>query len=246
MTHDPALSAGRPRPWRDAWIVLLAGCPGILSLLAVLPEVPGVPRTALLVQPALLLAALAFGGAWAAMRCGFLLAAGSRPAERVGQAAIGVLLGLLIALADHATRGLWQAAPGQPASVIEGWSPSALLVGLLYGGVVEEVMLRWGAMSLIALGLWHSFARRAGQLPRWCVAIAVGLAALLFAASHLPALAAGGIAPDSGAVFRTLLLNAIAGAVFGLLFARRDLLAAMVAHGATHLGFALAAMVLAA
>nr|WP_232478527.1 CPBP family glutamic-type intramembrane protease [Roseomonas rosulenta] len=224
---------------------MLAGCPGILSLLLVLPEVPGVPSPTLLLQPSLLLVTLSFTGSWAAARCGFLLTSGCRPAQRVGQATTGLLLGLLIALADHATRGLWQAAPDQPPSVIEGWSASALFVGLLYGGVVEEVLLRWGAMSLIALALWQGFARSAVRLPPWCIAAAVGLAALLFAASHLPALAAGGIAPDAGAVLRTLLLNAIAGAVLGLLFAMRDLLAAMVAHGAAHLGFALAAMVLA-
>ncbi|WP_198375125.1 type II CAAX prenyl endopeptidase Rce1 family protein [Neoroseomonas rubea] len=243
MSPGPALSTGRPRPWRNAWIVLLAGCPGILSLAAVLPEVPGVPPAALLVQPAFLLAGLAFAGTWAAARCGFLLAGGFRPAERVGQGVFGLLLGLLIALADHATRGFWQAAPGQPPSVLEGWRPSALLVGVLYGGVVEEVLFRWGALSLIALGLRQVLARRVGRPPPWCVAIAVGLAALLFAASHLPALAAGGVMPGFGAAVRTVLLNAIAGAVFGLLFAMRDLLAAMVSHGAAHLGFTLAAMV---
>lgn len=118
----------------------------------------------------------------------------------------------------------------------------ALLLGLLYGGVVEEVLLRWGTMSLIALGLWRLLAREAARPPRWCVAVAVGLAAVLFAASHLPALAAGSIAPGAGAVLRTLLLNVIAGVAFGVLYARRDLVAAMVAHASTHGGFAVAAI----
>lgn len=230
---------------RRGLVLLLAGCPGLLSLLPLLPDVPGVPRVALLVQPALLLAALAFAGSWAAARCGFVLAAGPRPAERAAQAALGMLLGAVIALTDHAARGLWQAAPGQPPSVIEGWSVAALPLGLLYGGVVEEVLLRWGAMSLTALALWRLFARHAERPPRWCVTVAIVLAAVLFAASHLPALAAGGITPGVGAALRTLLLNTVAGVAFGLFYARRDLVAAMVAHAAAHLGFAAAALAVA-
>lgn len=68
-------------------------------------------------------------------------------------------------------------------------------------------------------------------------------AAVLFAASHLPALAMAGAPVAIGAVVRTLVLNGIAGVVFGWLFARRDLVAAMLAHGGCHLGFAAAALV---
>ena len=57
------------------------------------------------------------------------------------------------------------------------------------------------------------------------------LAALLFGAIHLPqaAMFYGLCAPI--AVY-TLLFNAIAGAIFGWLYWRRGLVAAMVAHGA--------------
>uniref|UniRef100_UPI001EFFCB46 CPBP family glutamic-type intramembrane protease n=1 Tax=Falsiroseomonas oryziterrae TaxID=2911368 RepID=UPI001EFFCB46 len=76
-----------------------------------------------------------------------------------------------------------------------------------------------------------------------CVLAGVAGAALLFAVAHLPALGAAGAPPGAGAVLRTLLANALAGLVFGWLFARRDLLAAVLAHGGAHLGFAAAALV---
>jgi membrane protease YdiL (CAAX protease family) len=65
------------------------------------------------------------------------------------------------------------------------------------------------------------------------------VAALVFAAGHLPALAAM-VEPTPALVARTLALNAIAGLVYGWLFLTRGLEAAMLAHGATHVGFALA------
>jgi membrane protease YdiL (CAAX protease family) len=228
-----------PRRLPRAALLVLAGLPGVLSLLLVLPQVPGVPRWALLVNPLLLLLVTAFAGTWAARRGGLVLQAGTQ--GRLAQAGAGIALGLAIAAADHLGRGWWQAAPGVPPSVVEGWSLPALLVGLLYGGVVEEVLFRWGLTSLLLLALWRALARRAAAPPAPVALLAVGLAALAFAASHLPALVAAGTALTTGVVLRTLVLNALAGGIFGWLFLRRDLVAAILAHAGTHLGFALVA-----
>ena len=225
---------------RPTVLLTLAGLPGLVALLAVAPDVPGVPRWLLLVQPAILLLALAFAGSWAAPRCGFALRAPMAPSARLLQAGSGLLLGILVAAADHLARSAWQAAPGMPPGIVEGWTPASALVGLLYGGVVEEVMLRWGVMSLLVLALWRGLARRAQNPPRWCLLAGIALAALIFAAAHLPALAH---MPLDGAILaRTLILNGLAGLLFGWLFARRDLLAAILAHASAHLGFALVAV----
>jgi hypothetical protein len=107
----------------------------------------------------------------------------------------------------------------------------ALVQGLLYGGITEEILVRWGLLSLIA---WLPLKLR---LPRnaamW---IALVAAALLFAAGHLPALA---VAAELNAplVIRTLLLNAVGGMAFGALFVRHNLEAAMLAHMAAHVAF---------
>jgi hypothetical protein len=47
---------------------------------------------------------------------------------------------------------------------------------------------------------------------------------------------------DAAILARTLILNGLAGLLFGWLFARRDLLAAILAHASAHLGFALVAV----
>jgi membrane protease YdiL (CAAX protease family) len=59
----------------------------------------------------------------------------------------------------------------------------------------------------------------------------------LFAAGHLPAVAAQ-LDLTPAIVARTLVLNGVAGLLYGWLFWRRHLEAAMVAHACTHLGLA--------
>jgi hypothetical protein len=61
----------------------------------------------------------------------------------------------------------------------------------------------------------------------------------VFAAGHLPA--AGAIAPlTADVVLRILLLNAVAGFVFGWLYWKASLEAAMLAHATVHVVFAIA------
>jgi membrane protease YdiL (CAAX protease family) len=59
------------------------------------------------------------------------------------------------------------------------------------------------------------------------------LAAALFAAGHLPALAAVAD-PTPLLVARTLLLNTMAGVIFGYAFLRHSLEGAILAHGIGH------------
>ena len=94
------------------------------------------------------------------------------------------------------------------------------LYGLLasfYGGVVEEVQLRLFLMTLIAWSATWLVRRQAGfdgtLSPRIAWA-AILVAALAFAAGHLPAAAAiWGL--DTGVALRTVLLNGLGGVVFG-------------------------------
>jgi hypothetical protein len=106
-----------------------------------------------------------------------------------------------------------------------------LVQGILYGGIAEEILVRWGLLSLIAWLLLK--LRLPGNAAMW---IAVVAAALLFAAGHLPALAAAAEL-NGPLVIRTLLLNAVGGMAFGALFVRHNLEAAMLAHMAAHVAF---------
>lgn len=95
---------------------------------------------------------------------------------------------------------------------------------ILYGGVAEEVLLRLGCMSMVA---WVLVRMRLS--PSVAISSAIVIAAVLFGIGHLPAMAA--IVPLSPiVVFRTLLLNALPGLAFGVLYRRYGIEHAIVAH----------------
>jgi len=64
-----------------------------------------------------------------------------------------------------------------------------ILAAVLYGGVIEEVMLRLFMMSLIAFILHKLFWRKRETTPVAALALANIISAILFAAGHLPATA---------------------------------------------------------
>ncbi|MBN2007078.1 MAG: CPBP family intramembrane metalloprotease [Anaerolineae bacterium] len=111
-----------------------------------------------------------------------------------------------------------------------------LLLGLLYGGIVEELLLRWGVMTLFVWIGWRVAQRGQGAPRPALVWTAIILAALLFGIGHLPAMASM-VTLTPRIVVRTILLNAFGGVLFGWLLWRRNLETAMVAHAAGHVGF---------
>ena len=114
---------------------------------------------------------------------------------------------------------------------LDGWVAS-----LLYGGVMEEVMLRLFFMSLIACVLRLIFCRgkAVGELPAWLFAAANLVAALLFAAGHLPATVRtfGGLTP--ALLVRCFLLNGGLALGFGWLYRKHGIGYAMLAHAGCH------------
>ena len=109
-----------------------------------------------------------------------------------------------------------------------------LLTKLLYGGIVEELLLRWGLMSFLAWLAWRLMGT-ARPIPAYCYWAAILVSACLFAAGHLPVLFL--VLPDAPAwlVAVTLIANALPGLLFGWLFWRGGLEGAMIAHASGHL-----------
>lgn len=237
-SRGPAVSPPPPFLQRAlrAWLL---GLPGIVALPFLVEAPAGVPAPALMAGPAILLAAAAIAGAWAAPRAGAISALVLRDRPEAGDLAralaAGLLAGLAVALADHALLPLWRAGAAQPPSLAEGFAPSRLALGILYGGVTEEIMLRWGVASLVAALALLVLPRRAA------IAVAVVASAGLFAAAHLPAAFAGGEAWHAGVLLRTLGWNALLGLVFGAIFFRKGLEAAIMMHAGFHCGAAMAA-----
>lgn len=140
-------------------------------------------------------------------------------------AGAGVLVGLVIVLLDRALPAGARPSVPSPAR----WKG---LLACAYGGVVEELQLRLFLMTLLAR-LLVLVARRKDLSPSlaW---IAIGLAALIFGAGHLPL--AARLGPLTALVVtRVIALNGIAGLLFGWLYWRRGLEHAMAAHFAADL-----------
>ena len=108
-----------------------------------------------------------------------------------------------------------------------------LLATVTYGAVIEEVMLRLFFMTLIAFILHKIFEKGADRPSTTILIIANVIAAILFAAGHLPATFAM-IGSSPLIIFRCFLLNGGFGLLFGYLYRKYGLRYAMIAHGGCH------------
>jgi Type II CAAX prenyl endopeptidase Rce1-like len=107
------------------------------------------------------------------------------------------------------------------------------LTAMLYGGITEEILMRWGVMSLLIWIAWKGLKQGVTLPSQGIYQGAIVLAALVFGLLHLPATAA--IVPLTPVVIiRALLLNGIAGIAFGWLFWQYSLEAAMLSHVSVH------------
>jgi hypothetical protein len=176
-------------------------------------------------------------GAWLAPRIGFHSRLLDRDWPRltldVRVALIpGVLAGTLIISGDLILSPFlgeqWAQAQAQESRTL-----AVTAAGMLYGGINEELQMRWGLVSLCTYAGWKAFSRRT-RPPTPIVLGSIALAALIFGVLHLGAVAAV-VELTAPIVARTIALNAVAGIIFGLLFARRSIEAAMISHAVAHL-----------
>lgn len=221
------------------------------------PGVPPMPlatvQLLLLINPALLLLVFTAVGTLLAHRVGLRshLADRARSGASPGAGVradvpvavvVGVVVALCIAAADMLSRPLLGDAAAALAQ-LEAEQPRTLmftLAGILYGGITEELITRWGLLSLLAWVAWRVLQRGRGAPHPVIIWTAIVLSAVLFGAGHLGVVAAH-MPLTTEVVVRTVALNAAGGAAFGWLFWRRSLEAAMVAHASSHVIFTLIA-----
>ena len=244
--------------WKVFFILWVAG---VLGTIAVLPYILELQSSALntlqlplpllvmiviqMVQNAILLAILIFGGMFFASRVGLgapILESATR-GEAVGDKVRAILplsislgiLGTLIVLGLEIfffQPAMLKELGNTAARLNLQISPPAAWKGLLasfYGGITEEIQLRLLIMSFL-VWLGHFLRRTTEGKPANAVLwIANILAAVLFGLGHLPALAM--LVPLTPLVIaRTVILNGILGIAFGWLYWKRGLEAAMVSH----------------
>ncbi len=108
-----------------------------------------------------------------------------------------------------------------------GIKPS-LLARFLYGGITEEILLRFGVMTLV---MWLAVKVLPSTAAAWT---SIAVASLLFALGHLPAVFAV-IAEPSATLYAYILLgNMVGGMIFGWLYWKKGLEAAMIGHAMAH------------
>jgi membrane protease YdiL (CAAX protease family) len=110
-----------------------------------------------------------------------------------------------------------------------------IVARVLYGGVTEELLLRWGLMTALAWLAWRFLQRRQGPVRAGFVWLAIAVSALLFAAGHLPAASVLLGTLDVPVVSFVIGVNTVFGLLFGYLYWRHGLESAMLAHAMTHL-----------
>lgn len=102
---------------------------------------------------------------------------------------------------------------------------------LLYGGITEEILLRYGMMNLLC---WL-IIRINGQRAAWVYWTAIVLASIVFAIGHFPAVYTAIEKPSPLLISYILLGNASGGVIFGWLYWKKGLETAMLAHMMAHL-----------
>lgn len=149
-----------------------------------------------------------------------------KPQLRVGLV-VGAMAGVALFMTGHYV---------SPAALAEAESPFTLpiLARVLYGGITEELLLRWGLMTLLVWLAWRFLQRRRGAPQTHYVWLAIVLSALLFGAAHLPAAALQVGQLTTPVVVYIIGANAGFGCLFGYLYWRHGLEAAMIAHATAH------------
>ncbi|PLT32116.1 CPBP family glutamic-type intramembrane protease [Bacillus sp. V5-8f] len=91
------------------------------------------------------------------------------------------------------------------------------------GGYTEEVLMRFGGVTLVVWLLSLVFKKK----PAWIYITAILLLSIYFGIGHVGALGAD---PPAMLIFRTIVLNTLFGVVTGLLFWKKGLEYAIIAH----------------
>jgi len=237
---------------RNAKLIVALALLGAVSVVIFLPyyaatlgdtlEKQAVPAAAayaaFVIQTALLVLLASWLGVTAGSRVGLdapwlraLMYGGRRPAWSGKWLLLAVGVSLAGSLAVAALQA-WVFGPYLPdletAGPIAWWKT---LLTMFYGGIVEEILLRVGLMSvLVWLGSVALRKREAGAIPSYVYAAAIVLSTLLFGAGHLPAasvLADGLTGPLIGWV---LVGNGLLGLWFGYLYWKKGLEYAVIAH----------------
>jgi membrane protease YdiL (CAAX protease family) len=148
----------------------------------------------------------------------------------------GLALAVVMSLLEYGFQPYLSTEWKEAASSVPGpGALSYLITGMFYGGITEEILLRWGVLTVLAWAGARLFQKEHGRARSRILWPAIVGAAIISGVMHLPAAAA--LAPlEVPVALRIITLNGLAGIVYGRLYCKHHLEAAMVAHISTHVG----------
>ena len=109
-----------------------------------------------------------------------------------------------------------------------------LLTRLLYGGITEELLLRWGLLTLLVWTAWRIFQRGRGTPRAIYFVSAIVISSFVFGIGHLPVVSALEVDFTLPIVAFIVLANSLFGLIAGYLYWQKGLEAAIIAHMSTH------------
>ncbi len=145
---------------------------------------------------------------------------------------LSVVFGILFALDPWSFGGAY---PEIIQADLSGLTLTGVLASILYGGILEEIMMRLFCLSLTVFLLGKIFCRSRDSLPEWVFITANLISALLFAAGHLPAtvMTFGALTPML--LIRCFLFNGGFGFLFGWLYTKHGIQYSMLSHTLLHI-----------
>jgi Type II CAAX prenyl endopeptidase Rce1-like len=241
-------------------ILWLAGMAGVLSILlidisAILANLPAATRSgqplpppALLklisiIQPTILLSLAVFIGTQLAAKVGLsapaaeAMARGKSFLEALKPQVIpGLIAGLFSGIAILLSYVLFR--PFLPPLFVTRAErlnyATPVLTRFLYGGITEELLLRWGLMTLLIWLTWRILQAGRGNPKSSYIVAAILVSAIVFGVAHLPIAVALDVELTVAIVTFVVFANSLFGLVAGFLYWRKGLEAAIIAHITTH------------
>ncbi len=105
---------------------------------------------------------------------------------------------------------------------------------IFYGGISEELLIRWGLMSFLTWASFRLFQNNTAKIHSSHYIIAIVLSAFIFGAGHLPAVYALSTVINTPLIAYILIGNASFGLIAGTLYWKYGLECAIFAHMLAH------------
>jgi len=142
----------------------------------------------------------------------------------------GVLLGLLAGALIMLIAYIYGFFVAEELEMLASDIELTLIARLLYGGITEELLLRFGFMTLV-VWIFFKLAKRLNNSAYWT---GIVIASILFAVGHFPVVFSSLSNPSLLLLSYILIANAVGGLIFGWLYWKKGLESAIIAHAFAH------------